>query len=324
MTFAYEMEELVTSHDRVVGDMERWLVRDPGVNLACDMYIGDCDDSRWALGHSSQDYYVKKDERATADLVMRELNVRADNLVELGVGGVEAVRENTFRMARKIGAQRVYALDLAPDLAETAAHLVETELGMSGEAVICDMFEPLPDLRLVSNSLVSGLGLEIGNLETYDREEDLEARLTTVFSHYADAVRTADRRLSANHLLISYDANRDVRETRACYANPEFGGLVRSLVERWLGDTAFFDYDVVVRPMQDVDFLSTGLRANRNHVVRFNGKAFSLKKGEFFPVLNSSRFAVPFMTKAVERAGWSSHGLWSATGRVHYHHFIME
>jgi uncharacterized SAM-dependent methyltransferase len=320
MSLAVKIPPSETEAERVTRDIERWLERDPTVNLASDMYIGDVDDRRWKHGHSSPFYYVKGDERATFKLMMNDLNVQADNLFEMGIGGEEAVRANTLAMARKIGVKHVFAFDLSRDLAEQGVEIVETELsGVSAAAVIDDMYEKLRIVK--AGTLVAALGQEIGNLETYEHPHEIETRLTEIFSNYASAVTSRNGNKKPSYLLISYDANRDTEQTKACYFNPEFGGLVRSVIDRQLGDTSFFDYDVVVRPTAEMDFLATGLRANRDHAVPFNGKIHQINQGDFYPVLNSSRFSVPFMTRAAEKAGWEPMGIWSATGRVHYQLF---
>ena len=315
MSFVLKIPQQETEAERVTRDIERWLKRDPTVNLASDMYIGDVDDRRWKHGHSSPFYYVKGDERATFRLMMHDLNVQADNLFEMGIGGEEVVRANTLTMARKIGAKHVFAFDLSRDLAEQGIEIVESELpGVSAAGVIGDMYE---ELRIVKmGTLVSALGQV--NLKSYEQPHEVEARLTEIFSNYASAVTSRNGNKKPSYLLISYDANRDTEQTKACYFNPEFGGLVRSVVDRQLGDTSFFDYDVVVRQTPEMDFLATGLRANRDHAVPFNGKVHQINQGDFYPVLNSSRFSVPFMTRAAEKAGWEPMGIWSATSRVHY------
>jgi hypothetical protein len=82
-----------------------------------------------------------------------------------------------------------------------------------------------------------------------------------------------------------------------------------------------FDYDVVVRQTPDMDFLSTGLRVKADCQLPFNGKIYELKGGDFYPVLNSNRFSVDFVTRAAKKAGWESVDIWSASGRIHYQHF---
>src|SRR5271165_618441 len=218
-----------------IREIERWLERDPTdrtLNLASGMYDGDVDDARWKKGHSSDFYYVKKDERATFELIMRELTARADNLLEMGVGGADAVQANTVRMARHIGARQVFGIDLSRTLAEQFVDIVETEIPEAvGIAVISDMYQPLPIVK--PNSLVSVLGQEIGNLENFEHPDEVEARLVDIFTHYANAVTSwSGSNKEPSHLVVSYDANRNVAETRDCYLNDEFGGLVRSRVER--------------------------------------------------------------------------------------------
>ncbi|MFY9286901.1 MAG: L-histidine N(alpha)-methyltransferase [Alphaproteobacteria bacterium] len=306
--------------DRFTVDIQRWLSGDPSVNLAADMYINDKDDTRWAQGHSSDAYYVERDEHETFDLVARELNAKAQNVFDMGVGGKKAVLSKGLPIAKKVGAKYYYAFDLAPTLANDAAILAKSELGIDSASVVCDFFDRLPMGH--PNTLIALLGLTLGNLETYSDSENVKSRLIEIFSNYASAVTSKGINTGQSHLLISYDANRNEREIRACYDNPEFEGLIRSYIQRAI-DTSNFDYEVVVRPTKDVDFLSLGLRSKCDQIVHFNGREFAVEKGEFFPVINSSRFSIPFMTDAAVKAGWKPKNIWSATGRVQYQHFTI-
>lgn len=314
-----------TKTDRLALDIERWLLGDPTVNLAPDMYIGDKDDKRWVRGHSSKAYYVENDERATFDMVMREINARADNLFDMGVGGERAVIEKGLRVAQKIGAKNYFACDLATALADDAAELAERRLGINGLPVICDIFDKLPVRK--PNAFVALLGLTLGNLETYEDPKAVQARLTQIFSNYAQAVTSSNSQVQAlansSHMLISYDANRNIPEVKDCYLNPEMGQLVRSCVSKAI-DTRGFDYDVVLRETPEILFVSTGLRAKYDQIIPFNGRDYAIEKGQFLPVLNSSRFSVPFMTEAAVQAGWKPERIWSATGRVQYQHFTIR
>ena len=77
-----------------------------------------------------------------------------------------------------------------------------------------------------------------------------------------------------------------------------------------------FDYDVVWTAENYQ--LATGLRSNRDQLIRFDGDEFPVEQGDFFPVLNSYRFPTLFAIDAASHAGWSHVQTWSATGRIHY------
>jgi hypothetical protein len=183
----------------------------------------------------------------------------------------------------------------------------------------------LPFTRL--NSLVAVLGLTPGNIETYKNPASLKKRLVEIFTHYARAVTSSDSAVKLQSgLLLGWDANMNVEEVRACYDNPEFGELVRSCPGRFI-DTSGLAYRVLtdkvrIDNVQEVLFLSTGLYAERTHKIEFNGKDFWVERGQFLPVLNSSRFTAGFMIDGFRQASWrpDKDQLWSATGRVHYQH----
>jgi len=313
-----------TESDRLTLDIERWLSGDSSVNLAPDMYIGDLDDYRWTKGHSSHNYYVKRDEQATFNIVKNNLHINVDNIFDMGVGGKQAVRDVGLSLAKIVCAKNYFGFDLATILAENAAEQALSE-GLNAAPVICDIFEKLPFKK--QNTLIALLGLTLGNIETYDNPKDVQNRFRDIFTHYANSVIFPDYKPrppnKRNHLLISYDANRNIQEVKNCYLNQEFGNLVRSCIDKAI-DTNNFDFDVVLRETPEVLFLATGLRSKRDQIINFNDKEFAVEKDQFLPVLNSSRFSIPFMTEAAIQAGWVPANIWSATGRVQYQHFVID
>src|SRR5271163_2522378 len=84
--------------------MERWLSGDQLANMAPLMYVGDIDAYRWEKGHSSSDYYVKKDENAVLATTMEEIDGKYENLLDMGVGGDEAVAR-ALKLGNKVGAK---------------------------------------------------------------------------------------------------------------------------------------------------------------------------------------------------------------------------
>ena len=173
--------------------------------------------------------------------------------------------------------------------------------------MITDFFDNIACVK--TNALLAIMGGTIGNFETHTDLQKLQSRLSQIFSSYYYAVE------GTSYFLVSFDANDNGKEIVDCYNNPEFGCLVRSCVDRAI-DTSGFDYHVKWTPENYQ--LATGLQANRDQIINFDGEQFAIETGEYLPVLNSYRFPVDFVKEAATQAGWQHQQTWSATGRVHY------
>jgi uncharacterized SAM-dependent methyltransferase len=287
--------------------LREWLSGEVTGHLGTYMYTDDTDDHRWKDGHSAATYYLGRDDKATFNLAMNELDVVAENFLDLGPGGEASVRAKSFPIMKKLKARNYYPVDLSPTLADAALSFMKKELNTGGATIITDFFDHIPGVK--KNALFAIMGGTIGNFETYTDPKALQGRLSQIFSLYRHAVD------SKSYFLVSFDANTKGKEIVDCYDNPEFGGLVRSCVDRII-DTSGFDYHVAWTPENYQ--LATGLRANRDQVIVFDGEQFAIERGEYLPVLNSYRFPVSFVTEAAARARWSPLNTWSATGRTHY------
>jgi len=276
-------------------------------HLGTYMYTDDQDDHRWKEGHSAAAYYFGRDEKASLELVLNDLGVATESFIDLGPGGESSVLAKSLPLVQKLKAKNYYPVDLSPVLANEALKTVKERAGVSGTTIITDFFDCLPHMR--TNALLAIMGGTIGNFETYADLSGLQERLSGIFSSYRNAVD------QNSYFLVSFDANDNGKEIVECYDNPEFGGLVRSCIERVL-DTSGFDYHVAWTPENFQ--LATGLRANRDQIIVLDGEQFSIEKGECLPVLNSYRFPVDFVKEAASRAGWQHQQTWSASGRVHY------
>jgi uncharacterized SAM-dependent methyltransferase len=287
--------------------MKDWLSGNVTGHLGSYMYTDDEDDHRWKSGHSAAAYYVGRDEKAVLDVVLREIGITVDNFVDLGPGGEASVHAKSLPMMRAIKAKAYYTIDLSPALAQDALDLAKKELDVGGRPIVADFFDRIPLTK--TSALLAIMGATIGNFETHTDLRALQNRLTNIFSGY--------RKAAPYHsfFLVSFDANTNGQEIRACYENAEFGELVRSCVARAI-DISGFAYDVTWTPENYQ--LATGLRSTRDQMVSLDGEQFAIEQGEFLPVLNSYRFPVPFVLEAARRAGWTHRKTWSATGRLHY------
>lgn len=287
--------------------LRQWLLGEVTGHLGTYMYTEDSDDHRWKDGHSADTYYLGRDDKATFDLALNELNVVSTNFLDLGPGGDLAVKAKTIPLAAALQAKDYYPIDLSGTLADTAFELVKKTLNVGGGAIVTDFFEPLPISK--TNALLAFMGGTLGNIETHENPERLQARLTNIFTNYRTAAPTD------SHFLVSFDANTNVQEILNCYQSKEFGYLIRSCIERAI-NTDGFDYDVTWNSNNYQ--LATGLRSSRDQIIKMDGEEFAIEQGEFLPVLNSYRYPVQFVKDAAAKAGWNHNKTWSATGRVHY------
>jgi hypothetical protein len=319
--------EVELTNARLASKVKQLVLGDTSVNLAVEMYTDDDDGHRHTNGHSSPAYYVKRDEDATFNIAMREINSRYECFADLGVGGEEAVIERGLVAARAVGAEDYYACDIAPGLIQGAVELAERR-GFYAKPFECDIFEKLPFIR--PKALIGVLGLTIGNVETYKNPETVKQRLTEIYRHYARAVTNPNPTIKpSGGLLIGWDANMNIKDIEACYDNPQMADLIRSCPER-VADTSKFDYHIVAERVklnkdEEVCFVSLGLRARKAHIMLCGEGAVPVKADQFVPVLNTDRFSVPLMVDAFKRAGWrpDEKQLWSATDRVHYQHCAL-
>lgn len=280
-----------------------WLSGSTSGHLGPHMYTADNDDLRWKNGHSSEVYYVLKDEKAVFDLTLKELDVAAENFIDLGPGGLDSVLSKSLPLARKIKASAYYPIDLSPSLANAAL----SAINIPGKALIADFYEPLSLSK--PNAFFSLLGLTAGNFETCSDKDALHCRLSEIFSHYKRAS------YGKSYFLVSLDANENKNEILACYQNKEFGELVRSCVTRAI-ETNGFDYDVTWTPEKHL--LAAGLRSNQDQIIKYLGEEFPLEKGDFLSVVNSYRFPVSFALQAAMDAGWRHLKTWTKSQRIHY------
>ena len=79
--------EVELTNARLASKVKQLVLGDTSVNLAVEMYTDDDDGYRHTNGHSSPAYYVKRDEDATFNIAMREINSRYECFADLGVGG---------------------------------------------------------------------------------------------------------------------------------------------------------------------------------------------------------------------------------------------
>lgn len=288
--------------------MHEWLSGEVTGHLGTYMYTDDKDDHRWKDGHSASSYYLSRDDKATFDLAVHNLGIEAKCFLDLGPGGEASVRAKSIPIMKAINASEYYPVDLSLALADEALKTVNRDInGTRGAVVITDFFDHIPGMK--NNAFFAIMGGTIGNFETYIDTKKLLSRLSEIFSMYRKAVGYN------SYFLVSFDANTNAQEIVDCYDNPEFGGLVRSCVERVI-DTSGFDYHVEWTPENYQ--LATGLKANRDQIIHFDGAQYAIEKSEYLPVLNSYRFPVPFVAEAAEKAGWVYRKTWSATGRTHY------
>ncbi|MDX9689043.1 MAG: L-histidine N(alpha)-methyltransferase [Alphaproteobacteria bacterium] len=294
--------------------LHEWLSGEVTGHLGTYMYTDDQDDHRWKDGHSAETYYLGRDDKATFNLAVSNLGINVNSFLDLGPGGEASVLAKSAPIVKAMGAINYYPVDLSSTLANEALTTMKANIaGLGGHTIITDFFDSVPGVK--DQALIAIMGGTIGNFETYTDPQKLQARLAQIFSLYRRAVG------ENSYFLVSFDANDNGKEIVGCYDNPEFGGLVRTCVERKL-DTSGFDYHVAWTPENYQ--LATGLKANRDQIVRFDGVEYAIEKDEYLPVLNSYRFPVFFVTEAAEKAGWSPLKTWTATGRTHYMLFSMS
>ncbi|MDD3182456.1 MAG: L-histidine N(alpha)-methyltransferase [Alphaproteobacteria bacterium] len=302
-----QVKEKVENSD-FTNALHEWLSGEVTGHLGTYMYTDDADDHRWKDGHSAETYYLGRDDKATFNLAVNDLGIHVKSFLDLGPGGEASVLAKSVPIVKALGAKNYYPVDLSPTLANEALMTMKTSLeSVGGHTIITDFFDTIPGNK--ERALLAIMGGTIGNFETYTNPKNLQERLSQIFSIYR---RTVDEN---SYFLVSFDANNNGKEIVACYDNPEFGGLVRTCVQRKL-DTSGFDYHVAWTPENYQ--LATGLKANRDQIIRFDGAEYAIEEGEYLPVLNSYRFPVFFITEAAEKAGWSPLKTWSATGRTHY------
>ena len=301
--------QLKTSPDLTAFDLalQDWLSGNISGHLSPFMYTEDSDDHRWKNGHSSQAYYVGRDEKATFDLACGDLNLLVENFIDLGPGGEASVLSKSLPIAKETMAANYLPIDLSPTMAYAAAQTITKTLNIEATPIIGDFFESFQFNK--PNALITLLGLTFANLETYDNQISLQHRLVQILSNYRRAVT------GSSFFLVSFDANTNAQEIIGCYNNNEFGDLIRSCIDRAI-DTSDFEYHVRWTPENYQ--LATGLRSTRDQMVAFNDARFAVEQDEFLPILNSYRFPVSFVTDAAAKAGWEHLKTWSATGRVHY------
>ena len=287
--------------------MHEWLSGEVTGHLGTYMYTDDRDDHRWKDGHSAATYYFGNDEKASLNLVLSNLDIAAHSFLDLGPGGEASVLAKSIPLMEKLQVKDYYPVDLSWSFANKALATAQKKLGVGGRPVITDFFNCIPVKK--TNALIAIMGGTIGNFETHTTLAKLQGRLSQIFSTYRAAVA------GNSYFLVSIDANDNGKEIVGCYDNPEFGGLVRSCIDRAI-DTSGFDYHVAWTPENFQ--LATGLRANRDQIINYDGEQFSIEKGEYLPVLNSYRFPVNFVKEAAARADWQYQQAWSASGRVHY------
>ena len=285
-----------------------WLSGEVTGHLGAYMYTEDKDDHRWKDGHSAEAYYLGRDDKATFDLAVKDINLNIKHFIDLGPGGEASVQAKSIPMMKALSATDYFPVDLSPALAnEALATMKEALPTVDGKPVIADFFENIPDRK--DNALLAIMGGTIGNFETHASEDGLLSRLSEIFSIYRRAVG------SNSYFLVSFDANTNGQEVVAAYDCPQFDYLIRGCVERAI-DTSGFDYKVNWTP--DNYQLALGFRSNRDQIIHFDGAQYAVEKDEYLPVLNSYRFPVAFVTEAAKKAGWEHQKTWSATGRTHY------
>ena len=290
-----------------------WLSGEVTGHLGTYMYTDDTDDHRWKDGHSADSYYLGRDDKASFNLMVNDLSITTDSFLDLGPGGEASVKAKSIPMMHALKAKNYYPVDLSTTLANEALTTMNKALGTGGATIITDFFENIPGVK--KNAILAIMGGTIGNFETYTKLPELQGRLSQIFACYRRAVD------GDSYFLVSVDANDNGKEILACYENEEFGGLVRSGVDRAI-DTSDFDYHVTWTAENYQ--LATGLRSKRDQIIHFDGEQFAIEKDEFLPVLNSYRFPVAFVIEAAKKAKWNHMKTWSATGRTHYILFAAE
>lgn len=293
--------------------IKQWLSSEVTGHLGAYMYTNDDNDKRWKNGHSSKSYYLGRDDKATFDIALKELDIQAANFFDLGPGGEASVRAKTLPITRKINAKNYYPVDLSAAFAHSALTLMKDELKISGTPIASDFFKPLSISR--PDSLIAIMGGTIGNFETYIDVKQLQSRLSSIFVNYRNAIS------SSGYFLVSFDANNNAQEIVDSYNSLEFNELIMGRLSEII-DTSEFAFEVLWKPENYQ--LALGVRSKIDQFVSFEDEKFAIEKNEFLPVLNSYRFPVPFVIKAAGIAGWKHLHSWSATGRTHYLLFATE
>ena len=287
--------------------IKEWLSGEVTGHLGAYMYTEDSDDHRWKDGHSAESYYLGRDDKATFDIAINDLNLIVDSLYDLGPGGEASVKAKSIPLIRAIHAKKYFPIDLAPALAQAASTFASKATGVLGNAITADFFEPIDTVK--PNALLAFMGGTLGNIETHTEPKSLLSRLANIFINHRKMVA------GDSHMLVSFDANTNAQEVLNCYQGKQFDRLIHSCVDRAI-DTDNFDYDVTWTEKNHQ--LALGLRAREDRIIKFDGEEFAIEKGEFLPVLNSYRYPVSFVKEAAAQAGWAHQKTWSATGRVHY------
>ena len=123
--------------------MERWLSGEMSGHFGPFMYTDDADDHRWKEGHSGETYYLGRDDKATFDIMLRELDIEVENFFDLGPGGTASVTSKSLPMLARIKAKRYLPVDLSTIMAQGALDLTRARLGIDGTPLIADFFEPM-------------------------------------------------------------------------------------------------------------------------------------------------------------------------------------
>jgi hypothetical protein len=89
-------ELLIDDHTSFHQAIIKWLNGDMTGHLGAYMYTDDRDDQRWKNGHSAASYYLGRDDKATFEIAVEGLAIKAENFLDLGPGGKDSVRAKSL------------------------------------------------------------------------------------------------------------------------------------------------------------------------------------------------------------------------------------
>lgn len=255
---------------------------------------------------ASTEYYVLNNEvqliKNKAAALSSALPV-VKTVVDFGVGSGAAIRQKVSPLLSHLKTVQSYiGVDISADFLKNAKNIVADNFSyLNTQGIHADFFEKSFALPK-KNVLGVMLGCTISNMDALEGDAFPRSHIVKRLSHLKDVLG------KNNHLLVSYDANTDVKSILSAYSNEYWGRHVTGIM-----------YDVA--PMASSGFSASDWKHTRvwndkAHVLHQCAettkdmsfsvleKEFSVSKGKRFVTVNNFKFPKSLFQALCDEAGF--------------------
>ncbi len=255
---------------------------------------------------SSTDYYVLKNEIDLIAKVAPSLGAGLRDtytVVDFGVGSGQALEKKVIPIVNNLKTVKGYiGVDLSGDFLRNSKNTIADNFpSIETSTIQADFFNAsfaLPQKEMLGLML----GCTISNMDVLMGADFPRSHIAERLSHLKELLG------SNNHLLVSYDANTDVKSILSAYSNEYWGrhvtGIMYDVAKIVEGDFSASAWKHTRVWNDTAHVLHQCAEATEDMEFSIDDKVFTVSKGKQFVTVNNFKFPKPLFQSMCDEVGF--------------------